>query len=97
MACPRSCRETRETAACGRAKKHPPKLARLNLVVAKRERLAMSKIKAHSLTGRITIRLMRQAFLAVKRNRGASGVDKVSIKMFEANLFENLEIGRAHV
>lgn len=29
----------------------------------------MSKIKVHSRTGRITIRLMRQAFLAVKRNR----------------------------
>lgn len=50
----------------------------------------MSKIKVHSLTGRITPRLMRQAFLAVKRNRGAAGVDRVSIKMFEANLEENL-------
>jgi len=50
----------------------------------------MSKVKVHSLTGRITPRLMRQAFLAVKRNRGAAGVDKVSIKMFEANLEENL-------
>jgi group II intron reverse transcriptase/maturase len=34
---------------------------------------------------------MRQAFLAVKRNRGAAGVDKVSIHMFEANLQENLD------
>ena len=51
----------------------------------------MKKIKVHSLTGRITPKLMRQAFLAVKRNRGAAGVDKVSIKMFEANLEENLE------
>jgi group II intron reverse transcriptase/maturase len=50
----------------------------------------MNKIKAHSLTGRITPRLMREAFRAVKRNRGASGVDKVSIGMFEANLDENL-------
>ena len=50
----------------------------------------MSKVKVHSLTGRITSRLMRQAFLAVKRNRGAAGVDKVSIKMFEANLEDNL-------
>jgi RNA-directed DNA polymerase len=33
---------------------------------------------------------MHRAFLAVKRNRGAAGVDKVSIKMFEANLEENL-------
>ena len=48
------------------------------------------KIKVHSLTGRITDRLMRQAFQAVKRNRGAAGVDKVSIRMFAANLEENL-------
>lgn len=48
------------------------------------------KIKVHSLTGRITPKLMRQAFLAVKRNRGAAGVDKVSITMFAANLEENL-------
>jgi RNA-directed DNA polymerase len=50
----------------------------------------MSKIKVHSLTGRITARLMRQAFLAVKRNRGAAGVDKVSVRMFAVNLEENL-------
>jgi group II intron reverse transcriptase/maturase len=60
-------------------------------VVAKRERLTMSKkVKVHSLTGRITPQLMRQAFRAVKRNRGAAGVDKVSITMFAANLEENL-------
>jgi RNA-directed DNA polymerase len=50
----------------------------------------MKKIKVHSLTGRITSKLMRQAFQAVKRNRGAAGVDKVSINMFAANLEENL-------
>jgi len=33
---------------------------------------------------------MRQAFQAVQRNRGAAGVDKVSITMFAANLEENL-------
>jgi group II intron reverse transcriptase/maturase len=54
------------------------------------DRLAMKKIKVHSLTGRIDSRLMRQAFQAVKRNRGAAGVDKVSIRMFAANLEENL-------
>ena len=48
------------------------------------------KQKVHSLTGRIDDRLMHQAFRAVKRNRGAAGVDKVSIKMFEANLDDNL-------
>ena len=34
--------------------------------------------------------MMHQAFRAVKRNRGAAGVDKVSIQMFAANLEENL-------
>ena len=34
---------------------------------------------------------MRQAFKAVKRNRGAAGVDKISVEMFEANLEENLD------
>ncbi len=51
----------------------------------------MSKIiKAHSLTGRITYQVMLNAFKSVKRNRGAAGVDKVSIAMFEANLEDNL-------
>nr|VFK52569.1 MAG: hypothetical protein BECKTC1821D_GA0114238_11921 [Candidatus Kentron sp. TC] len=48
------------------------------------------KLKVHSLTGRITPLLMLQAFKNVKRNRGAAGIDKVSIRMFEANLQENL-------
>ena len=34
---------------------------------------------------------MRLAFKAVKRNRGAAGLDKVSIEMFEANLDQNLD------
>lgn len=50
----------------------------------------IAKIKAHSLTGRITLPLLQAAFKAVKRNRGAAGIDKVSITMFEANLAENL-------
>ncbi len=48
------------------------------------------KRKAHSLTGRITLPLLAAAFKAVKANRGVAGVDKVSIKMFEANLAQNL-------
>ena len=48
-------------------------------------------IKHHSLTGRITIELMHDAFRAVKKNRGAAGVDRQSIKMFENNLEQNLE------
>jgi RNA-directed DNA polymerase len=50
----------------------------------------MAKIKAHSLTGRIARDLMLRAFRNVKRNRGAAGVDKVSITMFEANLEQNV-------
>ena len=49
------------------------------------------KLKVHSLTGRITPLLMYQAFRNVKRNRGAAGIDKVSIRMFEANLQDNLD------
>jgi RNA-directed DNA polymerase len=51
----------------------------------------IAKPKAHSLTGRITRPLLLAAFQAVKRNRGAAGIDKVSLKMFEANLAENLQ------
>ena len=50
----------------------------------------IAKPKAHSLTGRITLPVLQAAFKAVKRNRGAAGIDKVSIKMFEANLAQNL-------
>ena len=46
--------------------------------------------KAHSLTGRITESLMLKAFKAVKKNRGAAGIDKQSIQMFEQNRDENL-------
>ena len=49
-----------------------------------------NKRKVHSLTGRIDDRLMMQSFKAVKRNRGAAGIDKVSIGMFEENLDANL-------
>jgi len=48
------------------------------------------KIKAHSLTGRITLPLLQTAFRNVRRNRGAAGIDKVSIGLFERNLTQNL-------
>src|SRR3954449_5445730 len=86
MVPPGSCREPRDSRNRGDAKKRPQKLARPNSVIATRERPAMKKIKVHSLTGRITPQLMRQAFQAVKQNRGAAGVDKVSIHLFAANL-----------
>lgn len=60
-------------------------------MVATRDRHTMiRKRKVHSLIGRITLKRGRRAFKAVKRNRGAAGIDKVSIEMFEANLEENL-------
>ena len=46
--------------------------------------------KAHSLTGRITLPLLDACFRAVRRNRGAAGIDRVSLKMYEANLADNL-------
>jgi RNA-directed DNA polymerase len=48
------------------------------------------KIKVHSLTGRITEDLMLKAFKAVKKNRGAAGVDKITISLYEKNLTDNL-------
>ena len=48
------------------------------------------KRRHHSLTGRITMKILKNAFKAVRKNRGAAGVDKVSIRMFERNLEENL-------
>jgi len=50
----------------------------------------VAKIKAHSLTGRITLTLLVTAFRNVKRNRGVAGIDKVSIQLFESNLLHNL-------
>lgn len=47
--------------------------------------------KVHSLTGRITPALVHDAWRAVRRNRGAAGIDKVSIQMFQANLDQNLD------
>lgn len=49
-----------------------------------------NKLKVYSLTGRITEELMLKAFKAVKKNRGAAGVDRISIQMFESNLANNL-------
>jgi group II intron reverse transcriptase/maturase len=51
----------------------------------------VAKIKAHSLTGRITYSLVLRAFSNVKRNRGAAGIDKVSIALFEKNILDNAE------
>ena len=55
------------------------------------KQVAKGKIKVHSLTGRITSKLVFEAWRAVRRNRGAAGIDKVSIQMFEQNLDANLD------
>jgi len=55
------------------------------------KKVAKGKIKVHSLTGRITSKLVFEAWRAVRRNRGAAGIDKVSIQMFEQNLDANLD------
>jgi retron-type reverse transcriptase len=52
--------------------------------------MTAQRFKAHSLTGRIDRARMHRAFKAVKRNRGAAGVDGVTLEMFEANLEANL-------
>src|SRR5260370_40387757 len=63
------------------AKKHPPRLRTLRhdgrtfLGVQQEGRVLAKKIKAHSLTGRITPDVMASAFRNVKRNRGAAGID----------------------
>ena len=49
------------------------------------------------MTGRITPRLMGQAFRSVRKNRGAAGVDKVSVQMFEKNLANSLGISMSQV
>jgi len=48
------------------------------------------KSKVHSLTGRITPKLMLQAWKAVKRNNGAAGIDRISVKTYDKNKERNL-------
>jgi len=42
----------------------------------------LKKRKVHSLTGRITPALMNDAWKAVRRNRGAAGIDKITIEKY---------------
>ena len=49
------------------------------------------KFKVHSLTGRITSKLMLKSWKAVKRNQGAAGVDRVSVKTYNENYGRNLK------
>lgn len=48
------------------------------------------KFKVHSLTGRITPELMKQAWKAVRRNKGAAGVDRMTVKTYDENKERNL-------
>ena len=51
----------------------------------------MNRIKAHSLTGRINLQSLWNSFRCVRRNRGAAGIDRVSIKLFGGDqLLQNL-------
>jgi RNA-directed DNA polymerase len=52
----------------------------------------LKKRKEHSLTGRINLLLMEDAFKAVKKNHGAAGIDKVSIELYALYKHINLEI-----
>lgn len=53
-------------------------------------RIPKKKFRHHSLTGRITPDTLYKAWRKVRANRGAAGVDKQSVQMFESNLDENL-------
>jgi RNA-directed DNA polymerase len=50
----------------------------------------LTRIKAHSLTGRINLHTLWEAFWCVRRNRGAAGIDRVSIALYELQLVQNL-------
>ena len=47
-------------------------------------------IKHHSLTGRISVTLMYDAFRAIRHNKGKSGTEGVSIEKFARHLEQNL-------
>jgi RNA-directed DNA polymerase len=51
---------------------------------------ALTRIKAHSLTGRINLESLEESFGRVRRNRGAAGIDRVSIQLYEGQLLQNL-------
>lgn len=48
------------------------------------------KHKVHSLTGRITPELLNESWKAVKRNKGAAGVDRVTVGKYHAKRESNL-------
>ncbi len=54
-------------------------------------KIESKKFKVHSLTGRITPELVKLAWKAVRRNKGAAGVDRVTVKSYEKNKERNLK------
>lgn len=50
------------------------------------------KRKVHSLTGRINEDLLSKAFNGVRRNRGAAGIDKMTIDLYNRNFCTNQEL-----
>ena len=51
------------------------------------------KFKLFSVYGKILHKdVLTEAFRKVKKNKGCAGIDKISIKMFEENLDENIEL-----
>ena len=57
----------------------------------------MTRIKAHSLTGRINLLSLGESFGCVRRNRGAAGIDRVSIKLYGGQLLQNLKALERHL
>ncbi|MBA3237699.1 MAG: group II intron reverse transcriptase/maturase [Parachlamydiaceae bacterium] len=53
-------------------------------------KIESKKFKVHSLTGRITPRLMIDAWKSVKRNKGAAGVDRITVEKYQENWEKNL-------
>lgn len=54
-------------------------------------KIKSKKFKTHSLTGRITPILVKQSWKAVKRNKGAAGVDRVTTESYNKNIERNLD------
>ena len=51
------------------------------------------KFKLFSVYGKVLHKdVLTEAFRKVKKNKGCAGIDKVSIKVFEENLDENIEL-----
>jgi RNA-directed DNA polymerase len=62
-----------------------------------RKGAALTGLKAHSLTGRINLISLEDSFRCVRRNRGAAGIDRVSIQLYELQLLQNLEALERHL